>query len=124
MEDLPRDRRLRGREGVGRLFTDGARGSAGRVAARALPNGLGYSRLAAVAGKSLGNAVKRNRLRRLLRAAFRLQRERLPAGWDFALIARPGLLEATWLDLKRDAALAAERATRAASGPRRPGPPG
>lgn len=35
-----------------------------------------------------GNAVQRARKKRLLREAFRLERERLPVGWDLVLIPR------------------------------------
>lgn len=117
MENLPRDERLRGRERIGEIFRDGSRAASGTVAARALPNGQKASRLAAVAGKALGGAVKRNRLRRRLRAAYRLQKDRLPKGWDLVLLAKAGLLEAKWQDVKRDVALAAERAAREASRP-------
>lgn len=123
MNTLPRHERLRGRDCVGRLFREGARGAAGKVAARALPNASGDTRVAAVAGKTLGNAVERNRMRRLLRAAYRMRKDNLPRGWDIALVARPGLLEATWRDVTRDVGLAIERALREASAPRRPGPP-
>lgn len=122
MENLPKQQRLHGRERLGALFNEGGRGAAGKVAARALPNGTAETRIAAVAGKSLGCAVKRNRMRRLIRAAFRIQKDRLPMGWDFALVARPGLLEAKWPDVMRDVALAMDRAVResSGSGPRTP----
>lgn len=120
MEDLPRHQRLRGRERMGRLFQEGARATAGRVAVRALPNIDGATRVAAIAGKTLGNAVKRNRMRRLLRAAYRMQKNDLPRGWDFALVARPGFLEAPWRVVMRDVGLAMTRAVRASSAsPRR-----
>lgn len=120
MEDLPKHQRLRGRERLGQLFREGARGAAGKIAVRALPNDDGMTRIAAVAGKSLGGAVKRNRMRRLIRTAFRIQKDSLPGGWDFALVARPGLLEATWPDVMRDLVLATARAVRDATGSRPP----
>ena len=121
-ENLPKNERLRGRERIGELFDGGARAAAGKVAARALPNGLDATRLAAIAGKALGGAVKRNRMRRRLRAAFRIQKDRLPQGWDMALVAKSGLLEATWQDVMRDVMQAAERVARKSSEPS-PGPP-
>lgn len=124
MENLTRTERLRGREIMGSLFDGGSRGMAGRVLVRALPNHAGFTRIAAVAGKKLGGAPERNRMRRRLRAAFRTQKGRLPEGWDFALVARAGLLEVKWRDLTRDVALAMERAITDYSGPRpnRPNP--
>ena len=53
------------------------------------PNGLGHPRLGKSVSKKLGNAVARNRWRRLLCEAFRLSREQLPAGVDLVVIPRP-----------------------------------
>jgi ribonuclease P protein component len=55
-----------------------------------------------VAGRRTGNAVQRNRIRRRLRAAIRLTG--LPVGFDYVLLAGPGLLDVdfptlrAWLD--------------------------
>ena len=51
-------------------------------------------RLGIAVPKQLGGAVVRNRVKRQLRETWRAQLERVPAGNDYVLIARPGLPEA------------------------------
>lgn len=53
-------------------------------------NGLPHPRLGLSVSKRLGNAVARNRWKRILREAFRLHRERLPAGLDLVVVPRAG----------------------------------
>ncbi len=121
MQNLPRERRLRGKERMGEIFAEGLHAAVGTVLVRALPSPEGDGRVAAIAGKKLGGAVQRNRMRRRLRAAYRMHREELPAGWDFALVARRGLLEAAWPKLVQDIGNAARKAV-ASSGRRPSGP--
>ena len=54
----------------------------------ALPNQLEVTRFGVAAGKSIGNAVRRNRAKRLMREAVRSQLELVAPGWDIMLIAR------------------------------------
>jgi ribonuclease P protein component len=56
-------------------------------------NDQGLSRIGLVAGKKIGNAVMRNRARRLLREAARLLYNKMTPGWDIVLIARPAISE-------------------------------
>jgi len=50
------------------------------------PNGLPYPRLGLSVSRAKGNAVARNRWKRLIREAFRLSREQLPTGIDLIVI--------------------------------------
>jgi ribonuclease P protein component len=54
----------------------------------------GDPRLGLAVPKRTGNAVARNRIKRQLREVWRERLERVPAGRDYVLIAKPGLGEA------------------------------
>ena len=51
-------------------------------------------RLGLAVPKAAGNAVARNRIKRQLREVWRAHLDRVPAGRDYVLIAKPGLPEA------------------------------
>jgi ribonuclease P protein component len=50
-------------------------------------------RLGMTVSRKVGSAVERNRIKRVLREAFALESERLPAGSDAVVIARSGARE-------------------------------
>jgi ribonuclease P protein component len=51
-------------------------------------NNLSYSRKAFLASKKVGNSVKRNRARRLMKESYRVCQEMIPSGYDVLFIAR------------------------------------
>ena len=63
-------------------------------------NGLPPSRFAFAASRRVGSAVVRNRAKRLLREAVRIQLDEIEPGWDCLLIARQGTAEAPFAEVK------------------------
>jgi ribonuclease P protein component len=88
----------------------------------ACENGLGHPRLGNSVSRKVGNAVVRNRYKRLFREAFRLEQHALPSGVDLILIPRPGpepTLDAVRASLLK---LAAQAARKLGEG-KKPSPP-
>jgi len=57
------------------------------------PNGRPYNRLGITAGKKIGNAVKRNRAKRLIRLAYTQNEAEMPIGIDIVIVARKRICE-------------------------------
>ncbi|MEM9252721.1 MAG: ribonuclease P protein component [Planctomycetota bacterium] len=85
----PRRFRLTGRRQFSAVFDHRVRRSAGPLTVSARPNGLDHNRVGLSVPRRVGNAVARNRVKRLIREAIRLNQHDLPAGYDLVISVRP-----------------------------------
>jgi ribonuclease P protein component len=100
---FPRSRRLKQEGEFARARAQGRRLACGCLIANVLPRpGLLTSRLGVVTGKKVGNAVARNRARRLMRECFRLHQHELAGPVDLVLVARPSIAGKKLAEVERD----------------------
>lgn len=64
--------------------------------AAVMVSGLPGTRLGITVTRKVGKAVKRNRIKRLVREAFRRERNALPAGLDLVWVAKRDAIDSTY----------------------------
>lgn len=85
---FPPSRRLGGVLAFRHVFDNGVKASQGPLTVYLIPNDLGHPRLGMTVPRRVGNAVRRNRVKRMLRDAFRHLQHDLPAA-DIVVLVRP-----------------------------------
>jgi ribonuclease P protein component len=63
-------------------------------------NNLSFSRMAVVVSKKIGNAVKRNKIKRWMRSLFRRNKDLLKDSFDIIFVVKKEIHDATWIKLK------------------------
>lgn len=92
---LARNKRLAGSKAFKAVLAGRLRFSNELLTLYMAQNNCGYPRVGISVGKSLGKAVLRNRLKRLLREAFRRSQEQIPAGFDYVVMFSRRLSESS-----------------------------
>ncbi|NLZ45769.1 MAG: ribonuclease P protein component [Clostridiales bacterium] len=84
-----------------RTYSKGRFSANSMITAYFLPNRLSVNRLGITTGKKIGNAVKRNRAKRIIKAAYRLSEIKFPIGFDIVFVARPDIEEKSAIDIEK-----------------------
>jgi ribonuclease P protein component len=106
-----RNRRMRRRDEVQRVFDAGVRIHGRYLRLLMAPAPGSQSRLGIVASKKLGGAVARNRAKRLIREVFRHYPPQAGCAVDLVVIPRRELLDAPYSGLADDFRAVCRRAT-------------
>lgn len=89
-QTFSRNARLRKQAEFDRVFQGKAYAADDVLVVNGVRNRCDQSRLGLSVSRKVGNAVVRNRWKRLIREAFRTQRDQLPVGFDFVVRPRRG----------------------------------
>lgn len=100
IQALLRHERLRRRPEFLKVQQNGVRTRGRYLTLFILPNNLDVSRLGIVATRRHGGAIRRNRVKRLVREIFRCNKCR--PGLDIVVLPRPGCLDVSLLTLESD----------------------
>jgi ribonuclease P protein component len=92
--------RIRRRPEFERVYNEGARISGRFMTVFLLATDRTSPRLGVAATRKMGNAVERNRAKRLAREIFR--RHKLTAGYDIVIVPRREMLDAPFASLEAD----------------------
>jgi ribonuclease P protein component len=87
---FPRVERLKGRDEIREVFNRGRVVNCSGAKLFVRKNGACHNRIAFTFSRKFGNAVNRNRARRVGREAYRHIRQSLKTGYDLVLLVYPG----------------------------------
>ncbi len=85
-----KEERIRLRTAFQKVSREGTKVQSRHFRVTILGNNLPYRRLGITVGRKIGSAVQRNRLKRLIREFFRLNKESFPASSDLVITAKEG----------------------------------
>ena len=104
-----RENVLRRKEDFDRIYRKGKSVGDRYVVIFCMRNDLGFNRIASLASKKVGNSVKRNRARRLMRESVRISDAEIRQGYDLIIIARNTINGKKCADVKKSIEAALRR---------------
>ncbi len=112
---FPRTDRLTSRRQFTTVYDQGRRMRGSAVTVFGLQNRLGHCRVGFTVTRKLGNAVARNRVKRVLREIFRMNRLSSTGSLDLVVNAHTSLPQRTRSEIERDMLRCVARLTRGAN---------
>ena len=85
-----------------RLYSRGKSAVTPTLAAYVRPNRFGRTRLGLTVGTKVGKAVRRNKVRRRMREAYRIHEHQMTPGWDIVIVARVRAAYAPYAEVEHD----------------------
>jgi ribonuclease P protein component len=99
---LSRRERLRTKYDFKRVFERGRRRGTAHFVVRWRRNEEGIARIGTIAGKKVGGAVRRNRVKRVAREFFRRNKTALTPSADYVIVARKGAHALTYAQVEEE----------------------
>lgn len=85
-----------------RLYAKGKSAAGSCVAVYVRRNGQNRNRLGLTVGTKVGKAVRRNKVRRRIREAYRIHEHQLSTGWDIVVVARVKAAFVSYAQIERE----------------------
>jgi ribonuclease P protein component len=101
-QTFSKDARIRKKRDYFTVYQQGIRNDSRHFIVITRRNQSGFSRLGITVSKKVGDAVKRNRVKRLLREFFRLHKTQFSPSQDIVIIAKKGIPDLTYQDVRRE----------------------
>lgn len=97
-----KDEKIRKRRDYQRIYAEGRRRHFPHFTVITCDNTLGMDRLGLTVTRKSGGAVRRNRIKRLLREFFRLNKERFASSQDIVIMAKGKMPSLVYRDVQRE----------------------
>jgi len=83
-----------------RLYYRGKKSISPQMVLYYMPNRLDCNRLGITVSTKIGHAVVRNRMRRLVREAYRSEEQHCKVGYDIVIVVRSGMLNSNYRKIR------------------------